>query len=254
MGKVEEYKNILEKLEDWDQYLLEESKLPGPRANLELANAVAEVGELDRFRRYLAYDAAQAPSGSALEFLPICGVIGLGKVLAEGNLDQLQELRLHAKDRRWRIREGVAMALQRFGDKGMDKLLLEMEKWSQGDPLEKRAAIAGICEQRLLKNTEDKIRVLRILDGITEGIVHTDQRKTDEFIALKKALGYCWSVAVVSAPEDGKRMMEKWILYDDKEIQWIMKENLKKNRLQKLDSSWAEQWLTQMAKKGLMDL
>jgi hypothetical protein len=40
---------------------------------------VAEEGNIDRFRRYLAYGADEAPYGSALEFLPVCGVIGLGK-------------------------------------------------------------------------------------------------------------------------------------------------------------------------------
>jgi len=40
----------------------------------------------------------------------------------------------------------------------------------------------------------------------------------------------------------------KWILYDDKENKWIMKENLKKNRLQKLDPKWPEHWLSQMKK------
>jgi len=127
----------------------------------------------------------------------------------------LHELRIHAKDRRWRVREGVAMTIQRFGDKEMGKLLQEMEKWSHGDLLERRAAIAGICEPRLLSNAEDNLKVLEILDEITEGIVHEDQRKTDEFLALKKALGYCWSVAVASAPGAGKKAMEKWILYDD---------------------------------------
>ena len=248
MAKVEEYKKILEKLEDWDQFLLDESNLPGPRANLELANAVAEVGDIDRFRRYLSFDADEAPYGSALKFLPLCSVIGLGRILSEGNMDLLQELRIHAKDIRWRVREGVAMALQRFGAKDMNRLLQEMEKWSRGALLERRAAIAGICEPRLLSNAEVKLKVLKILHTVTEGIIHEEQRKTDEFLALKKALGYCWSVAVVSAPEAGKSMMEKWVLSGDKDIQWIMKENLKKNRLQKLDLKWTEQCLSKIQK------
>jgi len=43
MRKVDEYKIILENLVDWDQYLLDESNFPAPRANFELANAVAEM-------------------------------------------------------------------------------------------------------------------------------------------------------------------------------------------------------------------
>lgn len=48
------------------------SRLPWPRANLELAHAVAEEGDIDRFRRYLAYGADEAPYISALEFLLEC--------------------------------------------------------------------------------------------------------------------------------------------------------------------------------------
>lgn len=246
MGKVDDYKKVLECLGDWDQYLLDESRLPGPRANLELANAVADVGDIDRFRRYLDYGADEAPYGSTLEFLPLCAVIGLGRLLSEGHLELLEELRTYAADQRWRVREGVAMALQRFGDAGMDRLLLEMEKWSHGNLFERRAVIAGICEPRLLKNPEDTQRVLQMLDEITKGILHEDQRKTDGFIALRKALGFCWSVAVVAAPETGEKMMEKWFVNEDKDIKWIMKENLKKNRLQKLDREWTKHWQAEL--------
>jgi len=69
-----------------------------------------------------------------------------------------------------------------------------------------------------------------------------DQRKTDEFIALRKALGYCWSVAAVVAPEAAEKLMEKWFADKDKDIQWIMKENLKKNRLKKMDPEWTVRW------------
>ena len=250
MGKVEEYKKILGKSADWDRYLLEESRLPGPRANLELAEAVAEEGDLDRFRRYLAYGDGVAPYGSALEFLPVCGVIGLGRVLSEGRLDMLEDLRSYASDPRWRVREGVAMALQRFGDKDMDGLLQEMEKWSQGNPLERRAAAAALCEPRLLKKTEYAQRVLELLDRITKDILLEEHRRTDDFIALRKALGYCWSVAVVAAPEAGKKMMEKWFADQDKDLQWIMKENLRENRLQKLDKEWTERWQSELQKRA----
>ena len=52
MGKVESYRLVLRELGDWDDYLLNESKLPGPRANLELAFAVAIEGNEALFRRY----------------------------------------------------------------------------------------------------------------------------------------------------------------------------------------------------------
>ena len=41
MSKVEDYRAALRQLGEWDQYLMANSNLPGPRGNLELAQAVA---------------------------------------------------------------------------------------------------------------------------------------------------------------------------------------------------------------------
>jgi len=53
--------------------LLEESRLPGPRANLELANVVADEGTEAQFKHFLAFDERVAPRNSQLEFLAVCG-------------------------------------------------------------------------------------------------------------------------------------------------------------------------------------
>jgi len=45
MSKVEEYREALRELGDWDPFLLRESGLPGPRGNIELGRAVAEEGD-----------------------------------------------------------------------------------------------------------------------------------------------------------------------------------------------------------------
>ena len=44
MSKTEDYRKKLRELESWDEYLLQESGLPGPRGNLELAQVVADEG------------------------------------------------------------------------------------------------------------------------------------------------------------------------------------------------------------------
>lgn len=242
MGKVDEYRQILKKLEDWDQYILDESRLPGPRANLELVDAVAAEGDINRFRRYLTYDANIAPYGSALELLPVCGVVGLGRLLAEGDMELLAVLRPYASDPRWRVREGVAIALQKFGDVNMDGLLREMKGWVHGNLLERRAAAAALAEPRLLKKLDNIKKVLDLLDEIMEGLKHEENRKSEEFRVLRKAMGYCWSVAVVAEPHYGKNLMEKWLECQDADIRWVMRENLKKNRLRKLDPEWVEKW------------
>ena len=242
MSKTERYRETLRALGNWDAFLLEESGLPGRRANIELARAVAEEGQEQLFRRYLLFDAEEAPTGSPHEFLPFCGVLGLGRLLAEGKMEVLETLRRCASDPRWRIREAVAMALQRLGAVDMDRLLQEMEEWSQGNLLERRAAAAALCEPSLLKEEKHVKQVLKILDRITASIPMVEDRKSDEFKALRKGLGYCWSVAVAAAPEEGKKVMEKWFSSHDKDVLWIMKENLRKKRLARMDAAWVEGW------------
>ena len=242
MSKVDDYRKSLRMLESWDDFLLQESGLPGPRGNIELAQVVADEGQAELFERYLAYDADLAPTNSPYEFLAFCGVIGLGRLLAEGQVERLESIRYHASDRRWRMREGVAMALQRLGEVDMNLLLQHMKLWSKGNPLEQRAAAAAICEPRLLKKATHARAALEILDGITASCHQVENRKSEDFLTLRKGLGYCWSVAVSAEPAAGKRMMEKWLVDPDKDIRWIMQENLKKNRLARLDAAWVEKW------------
>ena len=49
-------------------------------------------------------------------------------------------------------------------------------------------------------------------------------------------------MAVTALPAHGKALMEKWIASPDKDIQWIMRENLKKNRLARLYPERARIW------------
>lgn len=246
MKKADTYRQKLRTLDDWDSYLLEESRLPGPRANLELAHVVAEEGEREVFVRYLAYDAQKAPTNSPQEFLAFCGVLGLGELCAAGEREELETLRRMASDPRWRIREAVAMALQRLGEADMEFLLEEMARWSRGDLLEQRAAAAALCHPDLLGNREQVEMVLLILDGITASVQDVEDRKSGAFNALRKGLAYCWSVAVSALPEAGKAMMERWFTGADRDIRWIMKQNLTKKRLERMDAEWVATWQSQL--------
>ncbi|HJZ05603.1 MAG TPA: hypothetical protein VJ327_07165 [Patescibacteria group bacterium] len=248
--KADQYRRNLRSLENWEPYLLEESALPGPRANLELAQVVADEGNEPLFLDFISYTPDIAPSNSPAEFLAMCGIIGLGKLIVEGDLHHLKMLQSFASDPRWRIREGVAMALQRLGEKDMDRLIAEMEIWSQGNLLEMRASAAALAEPSLLKEEKHVAKALQILDRITDSLHQVERRNNPEFKALQKGLAYCWSVAVVALPHEGKPMMEKWLLSGDPDIRWIMKENLKKNRLKRLDPEWVKKWNSRLLNTG----
>lgn len=242
MSKSQDYQQILRNLEDWEPFLLKESGLPGPRGNIELAQAVAEEGNLSLFQHLVTFTADKAPTNSPYEFLAFCGVIGLGRVLAEGNESILMDLLHFANDPRWRMREGVAMALQSFGEVNMDRLIIEMKAWSQGTALERRAAVAALCEPKLLRQPHHVLDVLDILDNVTASIKQSNDRKGENFLTLRKGLGYCWSVAVAALPVEGKARMEKWLAQTDKDVRWIMKQNLKKQRLNRIDDNWVKEW------------
>ena len=242
MTKVEDYRIKLHQLPSWEEFLIKESGLPGPRGNIELAQAVADEGDRSLFERYITDTADIAPVNSPYEFLAFCGVVGLGRLLAEGDLDLLKIIRAYASDPRWRIREAVAMALQRLGEVNLEQLIEAMYEWSLGNAFEQRAAAAGLCEPRLLGDARVGQDVLCILDQITASIKQKKERRSEGFLALRKGLGYCWSVAVVALPEQGKTLMEKWLIDSDKDICWIMKENLKKNRLIRMDADWVKKW------------
>jgi hypothetical protein len=142
------------------------------------------------------------------------------------------------------------MALQRLGDVDMPRLITAMREWSQGGWLEKRAAAAALCEPRLLSSAEYARATLHILDKITESLVTAVDRRSAEFLALRKGLGYCWSVAAVALPGEGKALMEKWLTSSDKDIQWIMGENLKKARLLRMDAEWVKTWQVKRSNQG----
>jgi hypothetical protein len=216
--------------------------LPGPRANIELARAVAEEGSEDLFGYFLAFDAHRAPVNSPQEFIAFCGTLGQGKLLADGRQKALETLREQARDPRWRIREAVAMALRRYGSADLEALIEAMERWSKGSVWEQRAAAAGLCEPGLLGEAEKASTVLGILDEITASMEAATHRRAEGFGVLRKGLGYCWSVVVVACPEEGKRRIERWFESQDPDVRWVMKENLRKRRLERMDEAWVKKW------------
>jgi hypothetical protein len=220
MGRREEYRAELRALTtDWAPYLAQRSGLPGARANLELVGAVAEEAGPAQLEALIATDE---------EYLVMCGVVGLGRLLVD-DPGPAKRLRKYATDERWRVREAVAMALQRLGDSDLQRMLDLATDWANDpDPLVLRAAVAGVCEPRLLKTPAAAATAIHVCQQATKALADNRDR------TLRKALGYCWSVAVAALPEEGLPRFEALEHSADPDIQWVVRENGKKARLTRL--------------------
>ena len=140
MSKVDYYREQLKSLESWDDYLLKNSGLPGPRGNLELAEAVVAEGDEALFLRLSSISSEEAPVNSPEEFLAFCGVSGLGKLIASGKTELTDKLVFHASDERWRTREAVARAITYLGVRDFESMFELVESLHVGNYLEQRAA------------------------------------------------------------------------------------------------------------------
>jgi hypothetical protein len=195
-------------------------------------------GNEDVFAACRNYPPEHASTNSAEVFLMMVGVVGLAKNYLRGNKTAMRALREFALDPRWRVREAVAIGLQHIGDRGVPGLLGELDSWRTGNLLEQRAVVAALCEPRLLKERAVAERVIGILAEITRALELRTDRKSDEFTVLRKSLGYGWSVAIVAAPLKGKTAFARLLESRDRDVRWIARENLNKNRLLRMDAAW----------------
>jgi hypothetical protein len=220
------------------EYLLKNSNLPGPRGNLELLydfSKTADAGIVRKCLEYIKTDTSNSPE----EFVGMCGILGYAQINKAGNKAVLAFLRNYASHHSWRIREAVAMGIQEISVENIGETLENIGPWVDGNFLEQRAVVAGLCEPKLLKNESSNINILDILEKITRNLNH-DNKLSDPEVSLRKALGYGWSVVIASTPKSGKSHFEKLFRLSGKHVNWIIRENLKKNRLIKMDPEWVE--------------
>ncbi len=179
MGKMEDYRQTLKTQKDVRSYLLENSNLPGPRGNLELAHAAAIEIPAELLIEWTTLTAVDGPVNTPLEFLTFCGVLGQGRLFNEGNMQAMERIIKAASDSRWRTREAAAAALQIIGKKDIQKLLESLPRLAEGNPYEQRCAVAGICEPVLLKEQPVIQYALNLLDRITESFFSNPNRKDE---------------------------------------------------------------------------
>ncbi len=254
MSKKENYKEHLTDLineslktdnaENLMQYLASNSNLPGPRGNLELADLFAAVvgdysgREQEKLwslcLRLAQFSLIEAPVNNPKEFLVFCGARGIGALGASQRFFQeaISRLKELASDLRWRTREGVAMALQSMIKKQPQKTLKEIVEWIESENwLAMRAVAAGVAEPALLKDEQTAKTAFELHKQIFAKIAVAGERKSNGFKALRQGLGYSLSVVVCVVPREGFVYMRQLAGQPDADILWILKENLKKNRL-----------------------
>lgn len=240
-------------------YLMEKSNLPGPRLNLALAGNFADViGDLaaqpktrvDRLEALLdswaRLPAAQAPVNHPRVMLPCVAVLSYGQVaVARPDWwdDEARKLNRAASDGRWRVREMTAMALQRMLDADWSRTCSALMNWvASGEPLKIRAAVAAVAEPRLLTDRQRAEDALAVQAEAVNQFMHIpdDQRRDENARVLRQALGYALSVVTAASPETGFHLMEELAALPDPDIIWIVRENMKKKRLQ----SWQDRLTT----------
>ena len=229
-------------------YLREQSHLPGPRANLKLVDDVghllAEVvktrpDDVRRVIEQLTRDERTLEGNTPGEFVVLCGVVSWGMCGAmypawrSGVLARLSEL---AGSASWRVREGTAIAFQRLLEAAPEETSACLLIWaSEGNCWQQRAAIAAIAEPALMHDAMMREAAFEIQKVLVRRfhVIPSSERKRDDVRVLRQALGYTLSVIAAALPEKGFALMLECAAWDDADIDWILRENLKKKRLAK---------------------
>ncbi len=237
-------------------YLTGHSDLPGPRLNLTLVTAFAkEIARrvtapdppVERIEALLdgwaALPLTAAPANDPREILPACAVRSYGQVAVvrpDWWQDEIAKLYRAASDPRWRVREIVATALQAMLAADWARTYAALRTWVAGEnPLSVRAAAAAVAEPPLLTSRARGEAALAIQAAAVEWLADCPPaaRRDEAVRILRQALGYTLSVAVAAVPEAGFPVLARLATSMDPDLQWIVRENLKKTRLHR----WPDQ-------------
>ncbi|MBI1937269.1 MAG: hypothetical protein HYS25_04020 [Ignavibacteriales bacterium] len=212
-----------------EQFILKNSNLPGPRGNIELAFALAEIfDQIDVLFDWLKITEEEADTNNPKAFLPFCAAVCLGKIYTKKkNKKIITVLKKSANDGRWRMREAVAFAFQIIGENNFDELKNIFSEWNnKSNNFEKRAILVSLAHPKFLNEGNAKFCF-----EIAE-VVLKEMNRENNFDVLRKGLEFTISVFAAANPKLGFTFIKRWI-GKDKVIDKIMKENLKKDRLVK---------------------
>ena len=238
-----------------ERALAEGSRLPGPRANLELAARFADTAAADGaaadgaaagfavLADWLATPprlAASLPDGTE-EFLPSCAALAAGAMAARAVADggalpgaPVGLLTTAAGDGRWRVRELAATGMQRVLAADWPAGLHQVGVWLRSaEPLSMRAAVAAVAEPPLLRDAQHAADATAVVREAVDALLALPaaRRREDDVRVLRKALGYAISVVAAADPEAGLPVLERLAAATDQDARWLARQNLTKARL-----------------------
>lgn len=187
-----------------EELLTRASGLPGNKANVDLALAVGESLAAQGKRadklieRYVHLSPEEAPGNSALEFLPMCGVVAVG---ARGTRDPkfranaMQVLHDVADDFRFRVREAVTLALISIGERDPDGLVADLDGWTDGF-FHSAAAVRALMDPRVLHHVKnDEQAIARLIEALD---LYLNAGRADKRYPGHKELGDALIPAIVA--------------------------------------------------------
>lgn len=240
-----------------EDYLIDHSSLPGRRANLELIGAFADVvaalcsaPDVSLNRSYVSMewllmellnryppDVFGSDPDSPLQMPQLCAMVALGEWAVAFRHIEFGAAALlgQAGSPLWRVREAVAMGVQRMLAAQWNSVIRRLNRRAiDATAWEWRAIVAGVAEPGLLT---DLARALDALDLHSAALAYLrrlspDARRGDPARVLRQALGYSISVVTAAAPAVGFAQMHAWAAWDDPDITRILRENTTKKRLE----------------------
>ncbi|GAA2057341.1 hypothetical protein [Leifsonia soli] len=229
----------------WERRLAADSRLPGPRANLELAHRVADLAQrtpperradaLQLLRRWLT-DEPDLPEPHR-EYLAAVAALSVGAIIAaEPDPDAAALLDEATADPRWRVRELAATGLQRVLAVEWDRGLRQAHAWLLAGPLPTRAAVAAVAEPALLRDPRHAAEAASVVERAVDVLlaVPAASRRDPDVRVLRQALGYAVSVIAAADPDSGVPLLERLATSTDADARWVARENLTKARLRPL--------------------
>ena len=231
-----------------EYYLRDQSRLPGTRANLELVNSLSNLlaaivpeqpEQVWMLVQYLVRDEKQVVKNTPDEFVVLCGVVAMGvcgSVRQEWHSEVFELMKFFACSKSWRVREGVTMALQRMLlVHSQETIAYLIDLATKGNCFQQRASIVAIAEPPLLRDQvliDAALAIQRLVLMRLHELSATD-RKHEDVRVLRQSLGYTLSVVTAATPDKGFALMRDCAKWNDADINWILRENLKKKRLAK---------------------